>query len=139
MRSIRFAALGLCLTSALAAGTASAATWPAKVLGRYAGVANTASVLIDITSQGTGTPCVGIAGTLTDTGQGITDPITGYYCPKSGSLAFVRNDPTSGQTFQVYTGSFAVAQSGYTNKLAGTFGEYDAVDNLGLYPFAVTK
>ena len=139
MRCIHLAALGLCLASALTTGAASANGWPARITGTYSGVANTASVQIDITSQASGTPCVGISGTLLDTGARITNPIVGYYCPKSGAIAFVRNDSTSGQTFQVYSGSFAATQNGQANTLAGTFGEYDAVANLGLYPFAATK
>jgi hypothetical protein len=140
MKYNRIAGLALCVATALSAGAASAATtWPANILGTYTGGANTASVQINITSQATGSPCVAIGGTLVDTGQNLSNPIVGYYCPKSGAIAFLRQDPSSGQTFQVYRGAFAFAQNGLTKKLAGTFGEYDALANLGEYPFTVSK
>ena len=139
MRTIHLASLGLCLASALATSVATAATWPANIIGSYTGGANTATIQLKITSQANGTPCVAIGGNLVDTGAGSTDPVVGYYCPKSGAIAFVRNDPATGQTFQVYRGNFAVTAPRQSNKLGGTFGEYDALGNLGEYPFAVSN
>jgi hypothetical protein len=135
MTYLRLAGLGLCLIT----GTASASTWPANILGTYTGGANTASIQINVTSQSAASPCAAISGNLVDTGQGITDPIVGYYCPKSGAVAFLRQDPTNGTTFQVYHGAFAAVTHGLSNKLDGTFGEYDALANLGEYPFTVSK
>lgn len=139
MSFTRLAGLGVCLASALAAGAATANTWPAKIIGSYTGGANTATIQLNITSQASGTPCVAISGNLIDTGVGLTNPVVGYYCPKSGAVAFVRNDPTTGQTFQVYHGTFAETARRQSNKLGGTFGEYDALGNLGEYPFAVSN
>jgi hypothetical protein len=133
------AGLGICLASALAAGAASAATWPTNIVGSYSGQANTATIQINVASQASGTPCVAIGGTLVDIGQGLSNPIVGYYCPKSGAIAFVRNDPTTGETFQVFHGSFAETGKRQSNKLAGAFGEYDAIGNLGEYPFTVSR
>lgn len=139
MRSIQFVGLGLCLASAIAAGPANAVTWPANIVGTYAGLANSADIEIIITSQASAAPCSAITGSLVDTDQNITNPIAGYYCPKSGALAFTRSDPTSGQTFQVYTGSFEATAKKQSNKLAGAFGEYGDASNLGLYPFFVNN
>jgi hypothetical protein len=75
---------------------------------------------------------------MQDVGSSRIDSLTGYYCPGSGAVAFMRSAPGSITPFQVYTASLSQTPgNGLSLMMSGAFGEYSAVGFLGQYSFAV--
>ena len=84
------------------AGAASAATWPASVQGKWGGPANTSNMQYNITVQKPGGKCPVIYGVITDLTNATVSSLSGFYCPGSGRIVFMRKDNTTGRVFQVY-------------------------------------
>ncbi len=133
MYTKRIAVTAAAVAGMLSAGSAMAA-WPTSVVGTWSAAANLNSLTISITSQGKQGPCPAILGTIFDNGTGASDNLQGFYCPKSGRIQFLRKDPTSNDTFQVYGANLSFATS--APLMGGTFSEYDQVPNLGEYNFS---
>jgi hypothetical protein len=131
----------LAIVAACAAATnASAATasWPAKIIGTWKGLANQTKIVVKVTTQtGTG-KCQDIVGTLQNVGGG-TDTIYGYYCPSSGAVEFRRFSTAFSAAIQVYNGSLNQANAGAPHLfMAGTFSQYELAEGpLGQYSFSV--
>ncbi|HEY1709893.1 MAG TPA: hypothetical protein VGG10_16610 [Rhizomicrobium sp.] len=118
-------ALALSASPAVAAGP-----FPASVVGIWNINANQSTLTLNIVKQKGTSPCKNIVGVLHDSVNGNAD-ITGFYCPFSGRISFLRMDPTSKQTYQTWTGN--LSYPGSTTYMAGEFaqevgttpGEYD--------------
>lgn len=120
------------------AGQADAAPWPASVVGVWQGFANTSAVTLRVSTQGAAGACRAITGTLTDVGPGgQSNPVRGFYCPSTGRFSFLRNNATTGRTFQVYSGN--LSDAGRTLQMSGIFAEEHQAGALGEYSFYATK
>jgi len=134
MNAKTITAAAAAVSSMLIAGSAMAAAWPTSVVGTWSALANLSSLTVNITSQGTKGSCPAILGTITDNGTGAASNLQGFYCPKSGRIQFLRKNPTSNDTFQVYNGNLSFATS--NPLMGGTFAEDDEIPDLGEYNFA---
>jgi hypothetical protein len=114
------------------AGAASAATWPVSVVGTWNMYANQSTLTLTISGQAAGGYCRSIKGTLQDNATLVNANVEGFYCPFSGRISFLRKDPTTNDTYQVYVGNMSV--TGSAQYVAGSFlqevtsgpvGEYD--------------
>ena len=124
-RTLALAVFGV----AISGGSAWAAR-PASVVGSWATIANQTFITLQITSQGGPAPCRNIAGTL----GGLS--VQGFYCPSTGRISFLRKDPGTNDTVQVYTGN--VASDGATDRMAGTF-VHQTNPDAGEYNFSATR
>lgn len=108
----------------LSAPAAHASSWPAHVVGTWDMQADQNSPVLTITSEGTSGKCRSIAGTMSDAATGANGPIIGFYCPSSGRITFLRNDPTTNETFQVFVGNLSdTPTAGNQRRMGGTFME----------------
>jgi hypothetical protein len=134
------AALAFCL--AASAASAKTSVWPASIVGSWEGISNLTPVVLTVTSQTAGGKCQSISGSLNNLNSSVVNPISGYYCPDSGAVEFLRY-PTSGNVaFQVYTANLAqVPLPKHTSLLmGGQFGQYSlAYGPLGQFSFAASK
>lgn len=78
-------------------------------------LANQNSPVLTITSQGVSGKCRPIGGTIVDADTGANDIITGFYCPSSGRISFLRNNSTTNVTFQVFVGDLSDAPPSVTS------------------------
>jgi hypothetical protein len=130
VKVMKFAIAGA-LTLALSASSALAASpYPSSVIGTWNMNANQSTLTLSITKQKGPSPCKNITGTLNDSVNGPAD-ITGFYCPESGRISFLREDPTSKNTYQTWTGNLSYPGSNtymageFAQEVGGTPGEYD--------------
>ncbi len=127
-----------CLAALLSSTAAMAQSWPKSVVGSWSAFGNQSPLALTIATQGTTGNCVAITGTLADTvSGGQTNTIQGFYCPHSGRIQFLRNNQTTGNTFQTYVGN--VSMAGTTLRIGGTFAEDDQIGALGEYNFWAQK
>ncbi|MBM4255304.1 MAG: hypothetical protein FJ147_05340 [Deltaproteobacteria bacterium] len=81
-------------------------------------------------SQGIGTPCAPINGTIYP-GTSVSHPVRGYYCPATGRLAFARNNST-GVVIQTWVGNVSDVITGAPHRMGGTFHALDAASGSGV-------
>jgi hypothetical protein len=88
----------------LGASAASAKpNWPASIVGyTWTGVANQSLILVNVSSQTPGGKCQSIAGTVQDHATGAIDNLSGYYCPSTGAVEFLRIPQGSNVAYQAY-------------------------------------
>ena len=120
------------------AGAASAATWPASVQGKWGGPANTSNMQYNITVQKPGGKCPVIYGVVTDLTNATVSSLSGFYCPGSGRIVFVRKDNTTGRVFQVYRGNAGQTAAGQPLLIGGTLIDYGQNRTIQ-FPFAAQK
>ena len=126
------------LAALTVAGGASAATWPTSVQGKWGGPANTSNMQYNITVQKPGGKCPVIYGVITDLTYASVSSLSGFYCPGSGRIVFMRKDNTTGRVFQVYRGNVSQISAGQTLVIGGTIIDYG--QNLKIaFPFAAQK
>jgi hypothetical protein len=124
--------------SSLVSGVALAGdNWPASVVGTWHGQADQSVVTITITNQAATGRCRPISGTFVDVTFGTTSNILGFYCPATGRFNFVRNETTTGLTFQDYSGN--VSDKGSTLFMGGVFADVIGAGNVGEYSFLAEK
>jgi len=109
--------------------------WPASVVGTWDAIANQSQLIITIRSQASSGRCRAISGTILDVASKGTSKLVGFYCPATGRFNFARNDPTSGVTFQDYSGN--VSDIGRTLFMGGIFAQ--VVQLVGEYSFFAEK
>jgi hypothetical protein len=138
----KIAALAI-IGGCLAASAASAATptWPSSIVGTWKGLSNLSPIILTVSSEGTG-KCQIISGTIQDVDTGVVGNMSGYYCPDSGAVEFLRLATDSNVPFQVYTGS--LEQKPAPKKLGllmgGVFGQYSlSYGPLGQYSFSLVN
>jgi hypothetical protein len=129
--------LKLKLTIAVAAQLSAAVAFaaPPSVVGNWSILANSAfpGQLI-VTTQSGGGNCKAITGTV------FANPITGFYCPTTGRISFLRKIATTNDTFQVYTGNLSNVFAGSPLQMSGTFTVPTVAGGpLGEYPFSAAK
>jgi hypothetical protein len=79
-----------------------------------------------ILSQGTGTPCAPIRGTI----YGTPNSVLGYYCPTTGRIAFTRKN-TAGVVIQTWVGTVSDVVAGQPHRMGGTFHPLDVAAGSG--------
>jgi hypothetical protein len=115
----------------LLGGSAFASSpWPTSIVGTWNMSANQSTLTLTIQHQSGSGPCKAITGTLVDTVNGTAD-VNGYYCNNSGRISFLREDPSSLETYQVFTGNLSYPGSPtymsgvFDQEIGVTPGEYD--------------
>ncbi len=127
---------------ALSAGLANNAMadgWPLSVLGNWSIIGNQHVGTLSITAQAAAGNCRRISG-IVYPGTPVAHPIEGFYCPFSGRIQFVRKQPASNDTLQVWTGN--VSQDGVVDRMGGTFTSVSTAlggGSLGEYNFQGSK
>lgn len=115
--------------------TGAAFAYPASVTGFYFGSANTnagQNISFDISTQGTVGACQQVVGTFGN------DNISGFYCPTTGEISFLRSTSDLGITYQVFDGQLSdVAQNGSFN-ISGVFQSFAGGNNNGAFPFTAS-
>jgi hypothetical protein len=133
--------LALCtgiLAALTAAGGAHAAAWPTSVQGKWGGPANTSNMQYNITIQKPGGACPIIYGVITDLTYNSVSSLSGFYCPGSGRIVFMRQDNTTGRVFQVYRGNVSQASADHLLVIGGTMIDYGQNQKIE-FPFAAQK
>jgi hypothetical protein len=121
---VKAAMIGLAGGVLLSAHAAHASSWPASVVGTWNMQADQNSPVLTITSQGSSGKCRSIDGTMVDAATGANDIITGFYCPSSGRISFLRSASSNDVTYQVYIGNLSdVPTKGNERLMGGTFME----------------
>jgi hypothetical protein len=117
-------------------GAALAQAYPANVVGEWSIRANDTQLFtFTVQQESSDTPCALITGIM----GAPNDPITGYYCPATGAVSFLRNSANTGATYQVFTGQVSWAGSSSVNtQLTGNFTNYAGGNNNGAFSFAAT-
>ena len=106
------------------------AAYPTSVVGNWAVRANQTPGNMNITFQSTAAgPCKLIQGNI------FGSPITGFYCPNTGRIQFLRKDAANNDTIQVYSANLTSA--GSIQYMGGSFGSFDA--GFGEYSFFASK
>jgi hypothetical protein len=115
-------------------GSAWAGVFPRNVIGTWEIINGQAHDTLVISSQAdTGRRCESLSGNLiNDAGS---NPVTGFYCPPTGRIVFVRLR-TTGAVYQVYSGN--LAEKGTIYRMAGTFADF-SVDDLAEYGWSASK
>ena len=128
----------------LATSAASASgAWPANIVGTWSGLSNQTQIVLTVSSQTAGGKCQLISGTIQDVPGNFTGPMSGYYCPSSGAVEFLRYATGGNEPFQVYNAN--LSQSPAPKRIgglmmAGTFSQYSlAYGPLGQYSVALFK
>ena len=117
----------------LSAGAAMAQSYPANVVGTWSIRANTTDLFtVTVNAQSADTPCAAITGVM----GAPNDTITGYYCPATGGISFLRNSAQTGATYQVYTGQ--LSWTGKETYMNGWFSNYAGSGNTGGYSFTAS-
>ena len=119
------------------AGGASAATWPTMVQGIWGGPANGDNMQYNITFQKPGGKCPVIYGVLTDLTLNTISSMSGFYCPGSGRMVFMRKD-AKGHVFQVFHGNASQVLPKTVMLISGHFTDYAQKQGIE-YPFALQK
>jgi len=120
------------VATVLTAGAALAQAYPANVVGTWTIRANdTLPFTFTVQSQSSDSPCALIAGVL----GAPNDTITGYYCPATGAVSFLRNSASNGATYQVYLGQ--VSWAGSETYMTGNFSNYGG-SNTGAFSFSAS-
>jgi len=132
------------LACCAAGASASAATlvWPASIVGTWNGTSNQTPIVLTITTQSAGGKCQAISGTVQNVGASYTEPMSGYYCPGSGALEFLRFPTNSPTAYQAYAGNLSQTPvpKHTTQMMAGVFGQYTpSYGPLGQFSFSVFK
>lgn len=132
--------LGTLFALSIASATiAKADGWPVSIVGNWSIIGNQhIGTLLIMTQAGVGN-CRRITGIIYP-GTAVAHPIEGFYCPFSGRLQFVRKQPASNDTLQVWTGN--VSQDGLVDRMGGTFTSVSTVlggGSLGEYNFQGAK
>ena len=125
--------------SASFANTAMADGWPLSVLGSWSIIGNQHVGRLIIAAQAGVGQCRRITG-MVYPGTAVAHPIEGFYCPFSGRIQFVRKQPASNDTLQVWTGN--VSQDGVVDRMGGTFTSVSSAlggGSLGEYNFQGSK
>ena len=125
--------------SATFAYSAMADGWPLSVVGSWSIIGNQHIGLLNIVSQAAVGNCRRITGTAYP-GTALAHPIEGFYCPFSGRIQFVRKQPASNDTLQVWTGN--VSQDGVVDRMGGTLTSVSSAlggGSLGEYNFQGSK
>jgi hypothetical protein len=124
------------VASLITAGAAIAQTYPTNVVGTWSIRANDTQVFtFTVQSQSSDSPCALITGIM----GAPNDPITGYYCPATGGVSFLRNSASSGATYQVFTGQLSWTGSGdVKTQMTGYFSNYSSGDNTGAFSFTAS-
>lgn len=107
MIGLRNVLIGSFAAFVLSVSTAQAASvWPPSVVGTWNMTANNFELNFNITHQnGTGT-CKRIIGKLVNVGGGGQSVIEGFYCPGTGRITFLREDPMPGGPMKCSAGTF---------------------------------
>src|ERR1700690_1212940 len=115
----------------LLGGSAFASSpWPTSIVGTWNMSANQSTLTLTIQHQTGSGACKAITGILVDTVNGTAD-VDGYYCNNSGRISFLREDPSSLETYQVFTGNLSYPGSPtymsgvFDQEIGVTPGEYD--------------
>ena len=125
--------------SASFANTAMADGWPLSVLGSWSIIGNQHVGRLIIAAQAGVGQCRRITG-MVYPGTPVAHPIEGFYCPFSGRIQFVRKQPASNDTLQVWTGN--VSQDGVVDRMGGTLTSVSSAlggGSLGEYNFQGSK
>jgi hypothetical protein len=135
-RSTRYAPAIAALGTVLLSGPVWADP-PANVLGTWNGFSNQTQVQLVINFQASGQasggqPCREIRGTMSN----AATTISGFYCPKTGRVSFLRKVAPS-DTIQAYAGS--VADDAATDRMAGTFSGFIGGGCCAERPFYLTR
>ena len=117
---------------------AAFASYPSSVVGTWSAYGNNSAMTLTISSQDTVGPCYVIAGTIGAV-VGPFQTITGFYCKATGRISFLRLDPTTNETYQVYTGNLSLASTGLAEEIGGTMSVYNAAGTPGEYNFSAEK
>jgi hypothetical protein len=129
MSKIFWRSAALAAITMLSIGAANAQTYPASVTGSWTMRANdTLPFTFTVNSQSSDAPCALINGQLSS-----GDTITGYYCPATGGVSFLRNSASTGATFQVFSGQ--VSWAGSPSYMTGSFSNFAGGNNTGSYGF----
>ncbi len=120
----------------LAAGAASAQSFPAAIIGQWTIRANnTQPFTFSVQAQSSDTPCAQITGLF----GAPNDPIIGYYCPLTGVVSFLRNSAQTGATYQVFSGQVSwKGTGGAPTRMAGSFTNYAGSGDTGAYGFTAS-
>jgi hypothetical protein len=102
--------------------------------------ANNYELHFNIASQGTAGACRRIVGTLVNTNNTGQSDIEGFYCPPTGRISFLREDPRTRRTYQVFTGNLSVpggasSTGGSTGTCMGGVFSQEIPSVLGEYDF----
>lgn len=132
--SVTFGAATLAL---LSLSPALAAPWPSSIVGTWSMQANQSQIRLVISRQGGSGECKAIVGTMTDVAPSAqTNPIEGFYCPRTGRLSFLRKNRSTNDTFQVYSGN--LSDTGKKLFMGGVFAQ-ETGTQLGEYNFSASK
>jgi hypothetical protein len=141
MTNLRGLLVGSIAALVLSVTNAGAAVWPTSVGGNWNMTANNYELSLDITSQAASGYCRRIVGTLVNSdGTGQSD-IEGFYCPASGRINFLREDPKTRRTYEVFSGNLSVPggasnTGGSTGTCMGGVFSFDTPgEPLGEYDF----
>jgi hypothetical protein len=97
---------------------------------------------LSITCPGFLTTCGGkcpvIYGVVTDLTNATVSSLSGFYCPGSGRIVFMRKDNTTGRVFQVYRGNASQTAAGQPLLIGGTLIDYGQNRTIQ-FPFAAQK
>jgi hypothetical protein len=139
----QIAALAVVAGCVAASGASAKGAWPAKIVGTWSGLSNQSPIVLTVSTQTPGGKCQSISGTLDDVNGNYTDNVTGFYCPDSGAVEFLRYPTDSLVPFQVYSASLSQSPAGKGVDgllMGGTFGQYSlAYGPLGQFTFALTN
>jgi hypothetical protein len=117
----------------LTASAAMAQSYPTNVVGTWTIRANnTLPFTFSVQSQSSDSPCALITGLI----GAPNDTISGYYCPATGGVSFLRNSANTGATYQIFTGQVSLA--GSQNQMTGTFANFAGGDNTGAFSFSAS-
>lgn len=131
--------LSLAALLSASAASASTPTWPTSVVGTWSGTSNLTSVNLTISTQKPAGHCQTIGGSMQDAAGGLVDPVSGYYCPSSGAMVFMRSLPGSQSPFQVYSLSLSQVITGNGLLLSGHLRDYVTNGGLGNYPVSLGR
>jgi hypothetical protein len=122
--------------SLVAAGPASAHSYPKTIVGTWNIRANDTQVFtFTVQNQSSAGSCPLITGVL-PAPNGTNDQIVGFYCPSTGLVSFERNSGNTGATFQVFTGQVSwTGSGGVLTQMTGNFSNYAGGDNTGAFAF----
>ena len=112
----------------LAWGSVATAAPLANVSGTWSIVGNQHVGFLTL-SQGVGTPCAPINGTIYP-GTTVSHAVRGYYCPSTGRISFARKNP-AGVVIQTWAGN--LSDAGQPNRMGGTFHALDPAAGSGAF------